>query len=446
MTELELLKHARNVANDYQRRAVWQRLARAAIYAHPTYSLERVYYLSKALFWFATALPAALSVLLLQSRGFTLLQVGLYLGVYSLSVALLEVPSGILADTWGRKRTALLAYTLLIAGHLVLIGAFSAPLLLVWAILYGTGRALVSGALEAWFVDAVEEAAPETEMQPLFAKAGTVELLALTLGTLAGGTLPQLFEGLPEGAALSPLSVVLLASVAVKGVLFAVVLWGVREPRPAGVPRTGFRELFTDALTTSRQSPALRLLFGGALVSGFALAGLETFWQPRFAELLGPNTFTLSVILAGSFGAGMLGNLASVPLCRFLGGRYALVAALTQGLGGLAFVFLALQTRALPTTLLFWLVYLMLGLSGSPLQTLLNRAVPSGARAAILSVASLMTYVGFFAGSVLLGGIAERVSVVAAWGLAGAVLGASTVFYLRLERVRGTAKASPSVH
>lgn len=400
--------------------------------AHPTYRLERVYYLSKALFWFATALPAALSVLLLQNRGFTLLEVGLYLGVYSFTVALLEVPSGTLADSWGRKRTTLLAYTLLIAAQLILVGAFSAPLLLIWALLYGAGRALVSGALEAWFVDAVEEAAPGLELQPLFAKAGTAELFALTLGTLVGGALPGLFAGLPEGAVLSPLSVVLVASVLVKGVLFGVVLWGLQETRPAEVPRTGFRPLLSGALSLSRQSPTLRLLFGGTLASGFALAGLETFWQPRFADLLGPDTLTLSIILAGSFGAGMLGNLASVPLCRALGERYALVAALTQGLGGVAFIALALQTQAVPAALLFWLVYLTLGMSGSPLQTLLNRAVSSGQRAALLSVASLMTYLGFFAGSVVLGGLAERVSVAAAWGLAGAALLASVGFYLWL--------------
>jgi MFS transporter, DHA1 family, quinolone resistance protein len=436
MTHPKLLRQVRARTHDLQREAEQLRLARTAVRGHPTHSLEHVYYLSKALFWFATALPAALSVLLLQSRGFTLLEVGLYLGVYSLTVAVLEVPSGTLADSWGRKRTALLSYTLLIAAQGVLLWAFSAPLLLAWAMLYGAGRALVSGALEAWFVDAVARAAPGTELQPLFAKAGTAELFALTLGTLAGGALPGLFAGLPEGAVLSPLSVVLVASAVVKGVLIGLVLWGVQETRPAGTSRAGFRAVFVRALSLSRRSPALKLLFGGALSSGFALAGLETFWQPRFAALLGPDTppdtLLLSAILAGSFGAGMLGNLASIPLCRLLGGRYALVAALTQGLGGLSVLALAVQTQAVPATALFWLVYLIVGVSGSPLQTLLNRVVPSGERAALLSVASLVTYVGFFAGSVGLGALAEQVSVAAAWGLAGAVLLGSTGFYLRL--------------
>ena len=445
MTESGLLRYARHTANDYQQEAARQHLANAAVRAHPIYGLERTYYFIKGLFWFAAALPAALYILLLQDRGVTLGEIGLFYGLYAIVVAFLEVPSGMLADLWGRKPVTLLGYALATAAQLALFFAFSPALLLLWALLSGSGRALTSGALEAWFVDAVEEAAPGTEMQPLFARAETVELLALTFGTLIGGALPKLFARLPGGAILSPLSVVLLVSVAVGGVLFAVALWSVHETRPAQtkqqVVRSRFRELLATAFSLGRQL-TLRLLFGGALLGGFALAGLETFWQPRFAELLGPDTLILSVILAGSFGAGMIGNLASIPFCRFLGGRYALVAALTQALGGAAFIALALQMRIVPAVLLFWMVYLTLGLSSSPRQTLLNRAVPSGARAALLSVASLMTYLGFFAGSVALGRIAEQVSVAAAWGVAGVVFTLAVGFYLKLATLTRT---SPQV-
>ncbi len=439
-----LLEDSQRKVHDYWQEAARQRLARIAVRSSPTYGLERTYYLTQGLFWLATALPAALLVLLAQNRGVTLGQIGLLFGAYALTAAVCEVPSGMLADAWGRKRTALLAYTLMIAAQTLLIFAFSLPLLLVWALLYGVGRALVSGALEAWFVDEIERAAPGTNVQPLFAKVGTVELLALTLGTLLGGVLPKLFTGLPEGAVLSPLSAVLLVSVGVKVILVGVVLWGVKETLPEKTSHTGFRKLFSNTFKLSHRNPALRLLFGSALAGGFALAGLETFWQPRFADLLGPDTVILSVILAGSFGVGMLGNLASIPLCRLFAERYARVAALMQGLGGLTLIVLALQTRALPAVLLFWLVYLTLGVSGSPRQTLLNRAVPSDARAALLSVSSLMTYVGFFVGSVILGRLAEQVSVSAAWGVAGVVFALSLRFYVGLERLstEKTARAS----
>ena len=434
MNPFAFSKYARHHAADLEREAAAQALARQYRRSSPTYRLERTYYLTKALFWFATALPVGVWVLFAQSRGFTLGQVGLFYGLYSLTVALLEVPSGTLADVWGRKRTVLLACAFLTAAQLVLLWAFSPALLLGWALLYGAGRALASGALEAWFVDRVQEAAPQTDLQPLFARAATIELSALTLGTLFGGALPQLFAGLPADAVLSPLSVTLLASVAVKGVLVGVIVYGVRESKAVKTDRPAYRAIFTDAFTLSLRSPALRLLLLGGLLGGFAGAGLETFWQPRFAALLGPETLLLSAILAGSFGAGVLGNVVSVPLVRLVRGRLARLAALSLGVGGLGLVALALQTRALPAVLLFWFVYLARGVAGSPVETLLHRNVPGRARAALLSVASLATYVGFFVGSALLGQLAERGSVGAAWGLAGIVLTVSVAVYGGLER------------
>lgn len=413
----------------------------------PTYRLERTFYWTTALFWFATALPVGVWVLFMQSRGFTLGQVGLFYGLYSLTVALLEVPSGMFADRWGRRRSVLLSIGFLIAAQGALLWAFSPALLFVWAVLYGAGRALVSGALEAWFVDRVKGAAPGTDLQPLFARAGTAELLALTLGTLFGGALPELFAGLPEDAALSPLSVALVASVGVKVVLAGVVWWGVREAPAERAARPGVRGV-ARAVTLSLQNPALRLLFLGGLLGGFAGAGLETFWQPRFAELLGPQTFLLSAILAGSFGAGVLGNLTAGPLARLLGGRHARLAALAQGFAGVGLVALAWQTRALPAVLLFWLVYLARSVAGSPAQALLNEQVPESARAALLSVGSLMTYVGFFAGSAVLGRVAERGSVGAAWGVAGVALVLSGSVYGRLgqatERVARDSRPPPT--
>ena len=66
--------------------------------------IERVYCGVQALLWLSVSLPAALAILLLQARGLDLFEIGLALSVFSLVVAVLEVPSGVWADTIGRKR------------------------------------------------------------------------------------------------------------------------------------------------------------------------------------------------------------------------------------------------------------------------------------------------------------------------------------------------------
>jgi MFS family permease len=157
-------------------------------------SIRRRYAAVTFLYWFATALPMALSILLVQARGLTLTQVGLVLGVYSALIVLLELPTGGLADAVGRKRVALLAYALAALSSIALLLAFSFAAFLVAMGLYAVSRALSSGALDAWFVDALQAADPDVDLQPALAEVETVTLAALGAGALAGGALPGLFS------------------------------------------------------------------------------------------------------------------------------------------------------------------------------------------------------------------------------------------------------------
>ncbi len=157
------------------------------------------------------------------------------------------------------------------------------------------------------------------------------------------------------------------------------------------------------------------------------------------------NTFTFGLIMASSFLVGALGNMASIPLSRLFRKRYGLLATTFQGLQGVSLVLLALQTTPLSAAALFWLVYLNMAVKGSPSMTLFNLEVPSSRRASMLSVASLISYPGFFVGSVVLGYVAEHAGIPIAWLVAGGVTVLWLVFYLRVDaRSRSqTAAAHP---
>ena len=286
--------------------------------------------------------------------------------------------------------------------------AFSFPFFLLYALLAGAGRALMSGALEAWFIDSLHEAEPDADIQPPLAVAGTVELVALGLGTLLGGFLPTLFGGLPaEGTAvLTPFSVTFLCSIFMMALTLLAILLLVREERVEQEAKNvrgvgALPQIVKEAFGLSRRNPTILLLLGATLASGLALGSLETFWQPRFATLLGGsegNSVVFGVLLAGSFGLGALGNLLATPLSRLFGKRYARVAVFSQGLGGLALVLLALQTSTTAAAGFFWLVYASRGVLNSPHAALFNREVPKARRSAMLSVQSLATYAGLFFG------------------------------------------------
>ncbi len=415
-------------------------------------SVRRRYYSITFLVWLATALPLSLSVLLAQARGIGLAEVGLALGIYSLTVVALEVPTGGLADAVGRKRVALVAFALAALYNLAFLFAFSFPTLLLAMILYGVSRALSSGALDAWFVDALLATDPDTDLQPALAGAETVGLAALGLGTLLGGALPRLFAGLPPDgtAVLTPLAVPIVAALAIKLLLVAAVALLIHEPRPAGGAswRAGFRAvpgLVRDAAQLSRANPRLLLLMSASFVAGLAVISLEALWQPHFAALVdgsagSPPTLLLGVLMAGSFVAGMGGNLLARRLSRWLGGRNALVSAVARLLQGASILALAAAGALVPAAGFFWLAYLMGGVGLSPHATLLNAEIPAERRSAMLSVQSLAAYLGSFIGGAGLGAVAEHVSIPAAWLIAGALTVVSLVPYLILDARRDRAE------
>lgn len=424
------------------------------------------YYLVSSLNWFATVLPMAVMVLLAQARGLSLSQVGLYVGIYALTVALCELPSGAIADTFGRKRTVMLSYGLALLAKLVFLLAFDMTTFIVYAVVWGLARALGSGALEAWFIDGILADDPDADVQQALARAGTFNLIGLAAGTLAGSALPGPFAWLPSdgSAIITPLSTTVVASIVCGAIVIALTGLFVRDPRavsgavlPVGdVParpsigraRWVIQRSLGDVAGTLKDSwlltstnGRLRALLGAEFAVGLALTASETFWQPFFADLLrapsapggSTGTLFLGVVLAGCFGAGVIGNLIATPLAALLRRRNARVAGLFILLHGVMFVLLAMQTNLLLAAALLWLTYLTRATWSSPHAALYNREVPGDRRSVMLSVLSLAGFAGAFVGSVVLGPVAEAASVASVWLVAGGCVAVAALLYVRLD-------------
>jgi len=417
--------------------------------------ITSTYYLLTFLFWLAVAFPIALVVLLLQARGMSLLQIGLTTGLYSLVIVLLEVPTGGLADAIGRKRVSVLAYVVLVIAGVTVFFALSFPLLLLAYVLYGVGRALSSGALEAWFVDSLLDHDPDIDLQPYLARAGVYTLLALGVGTLAGSALPSLFSSLPPDGStfLTPLSVPILIAIGIKIILLVCTHLLVHENRSgfteAGV-WAGFRRvpgIVQDGIMLSRRSPIILLLFGASVSAGLAISSLESFWQPYFADFMSSaltNSYIFGILMAGNFAFGMLGNLAATPLTRRFAGRYALVSMVFQGFWGVSLLLLAWSTGLYLAAGFFWLSYFNMGVRNSPHETLLNNEIPANQRSAMLSISSLAFYAGCMIGGALLGYLADLTSISLAWTVSAFAATISLGFYWRIYQIQKHTLPTPA--
>ena len=171
-----------------------------------------------ALRWLPIGLAAPVSVLLAASRGLSPADIGVVVAVYSLVTLLLELPTGGLADAIGTRQVLVLSGLATTAGLLTSAVAQSTAVFAVAWALKGVGRALDSGPLEAWYVDAVRAADPDADVTPGLSRAGAADGAGLCLGAVLGGLLPLL------GAGLLVLPVLVAAALALAGVAAVALL------------------------------------------------------------------------------------------------------------------------------------------------------------------------------------------------------------------------------
>lgn len=134
-------------------------------------------------------------VLLQLSRGLTLGQVGITMACYGATTALLELPTGGLADAVGRRPVLVASAVLGIVVFALMLVADGLALWIAIKILAGAARALDSGPLEAWYVDEVRRLDPGTDIRHGLSRIHAVEGVGLALSAVAGGLLPVAFGG-----------------------------------------------------------------------------------------------------------------------------------------------------------------------------------------------------------------------------------------------------------
>jgi MFS family permease len=106
-----------------------------------------------------------------------------------------EVPTGVVADVWGRRASFLLGTVTLAVTTVmyVLLWQVEAHFVL-WALvslLLGLGFTFFSGATEAWLVDALRATAFEGPLESVLAWGQVISGVAMLGGSVAGGYLAQ---------------------------------------------------------------------------------------------------------------------------------------------------------------------------------------------------------------------------------------------------------------
>jgi MFS family permease len=387
------------------------------------------------------------NTLFLLDAGLDIFQVMVVNAAFSAGQVIFEVPTGVVADTIGRRTSFLLGIFVLFVSTLIYVAAwnygwdfwgfFGASLIL------GLGYTFQTGAVDAWLVDALEFTGFDGHTEDVFARAGMVFGIAMLSGTLAGGFLGQVSLGLPF---------VIRAAILV--VAFVVVFAAMRdlgfEPRPLKASRFAHetRVIFQAGVTYGWRHKVVRPLMFVSLVWGLFMMFFFYSSQPYALEILGQDLVWVAGALTALYGLmGVVGNAFVPRLMKLKDGARrssAGVLAVCSALGALIVLGMAVVGFTVPETgSVLWFAALVVlasafgilfGLMGPVRQAFLNAQIPSAQRATVLSLDSFFDEAGGLAGQPAFGYVAQAYSIPVSYTAGAVVMGIAYPLYRRAEK------------
>ncbi len=313
-------------------------------------------------------------------RGLSQAEYGLLQGLYYLVVVAAEVPTGVLADRFGRKTILAVGAAINGVGCWVFALSYDFPTFALGELLFGLGTAFVSGADSALLYDSLAAERREAEYPRAAGAAEASWLLATAVGyPLADRIL--VIDGNPE------LAYWISGSLSLVGAVVAALF--VEPPRGE---RQSAREITVGALKDVATVPGvLRVVAYSVAVFALLRAAVVLFFHPVLEAHGVPPDF-YGTILAGM---NLLGAFAALRAHRWLARGERTVVALVPGALLLLFLLLPLLGAA-GAAALFCVQGAAFGLYPVLTRHLLNRLVPSARRrATILSLDSLACRVAF---------------------------------------------------
>ena len=349
------------------------------------------------------------AVYLLEERGLSLFLLGAFDAPFWILWILLEVPTGAVADRWGRKVSLSYGAAVYAIAVTVFGLAGNLPVLLGSYIIFAVAFTLFSGADAAFVYDSLRARGREGDYQRIWGRMEGVSIAGGILGLLLGAPL----------AHFTTLSVPIVASGALGAVAWLTTLTFREPPRlDAGERQQSYLQGVREAFGIAFRQPAVRAM----LLLSAAVMGVGTsvvFLEQPFLRDHGVPVGFFGLILAPGQLVAIAAAVLSYRATRTLGlPRMALLMPLpvlvtAAGLGAIdhvaAFAFYPITTAGL--ALIFPLV-----------SDYLNRRIPSSHRATVLSIHQMIFSVIIAVVEVLILWVGDDFGLPAAYRVAGAVM------------------------
>lgn len=324
---------------------------------------------------------------------------------FTVGQVLFEVPTGVVADTVGRRVSYLLgSITLLFSTVFYLVlWQVEGPFWL-WAlssVLLGLGFTFFSGATEAWLVDGLKATGYEGTLETAFSRGQIVGGIAMLIGTVGGGIVAQ----------VTNLGVPYILRVILLGLTFVVAWVAMRDigfsPRKRISVGSEVRSILKSSLHYGLGNPSVRwIMLAAPFTVGVSFYAFYAM-QPYLLELYGSNSYAIAGLAAAIVASMQIAGGLLAPVLRklFKLRTTALISSVVVGVIALVGI------GAIHN---FWLALALMAVWGAmfaaamPIrQAYLNELIPSQQRATVLSSDNLIASAGGVVAQPGLGKVAD---------------------------------------
>jgi MFS family permease len=404
-------------------------------------SIQRTYLLLMLGNTLAASFIWGINTIFLLDAGLSNLEAFAANAFFTAGMVVFEIPTGVVADTIGRRVSYLAGTVTLVVTTLlyVLLWQVEGPFW-AWAlvsVLLGLGFTFFSGAVEAWLVDALTATGFTGSLETVFGRGQMVTGIGMLTGSVAGGYIAQ----------LTSLGVPFVLRAVVLAAMFIFAFFAMRDigfsPKKSEGTLREMRSITAASVDYGWKVPSVRWLM---LASPFtAGVGIYAFYalQPYLLEIVGdPEAYGIAGVTAALVaGAQIIGGFAAPRIReRFTLRTSALLAA--AGLGSLTLAAIGLSGS-------FWVVvaliavWAMLAAASMPIrQSYLNGMIPSAQRATILSFDSMLGSSGGVVVQPVLGRSADVYGYGGSYLIGAAISAAALPFIYRSRREKPAADSA----
>lgn len=345
-------------------------------------------------------------VLFYQDNGMGMHEIFLLKAIYSIAIVVMEIPSGWMADVWGRKKTLLLGGILGSGGFLLYSFSYGFWAFALAEIILGVGHSFVSGADSALLYDSLKASGKTDQYIKQEGRITSVGNFAEAIAGIIGGFLAAISLRTPFYFQFAVASIAIPAA-------FTLI-----EPKIHTTEHIhSVKKLFGNIRKTLLVNKNLRISILLSAVTGTSTLTFAWLVQPYFKAV------GLSVELFGIFWTALnltvgVSSVFAYKVERYLGKKSTLILIITVLAAG---YFLSGINITLWGMAFLFLFYIVRGLATPVLKNYINLYTESDVRATMLSVRNFVIRIMFAGIGPLLGWITDYIDLNSAFMLAGAI-------------------------